>query len=78
MRLFTENNDVPQVTMMTLRHSFATACVRAGVNVASLSKWLGHTDPSVTLNKYVRPLMTDLHDDAKVIEKAMNLAAASY
>ena len=60
---FTSENDVPRVTLLSLRHSFATACIRAGINVASVSKWLGHSDVTTTLNRYVKPIKDDLRDD---------------
>lgn len=37
----------------TLRHTFATNCVNAGVDIKSLSEILGHSNVSVTLQKYV-------------------------
>lgn len=37
----------------TLRHTFATRCVEAGVDVKTLSEILGHSDVKTTLNKYV-------------------------
>ena len=36
-----------------LRHTFATRCVEAGVDVKTLSEILGHSDVKTTLNKYV-------------------------
>lgn len=36
-----------------LRHTFATNCVQIGMDVKSLSEVLGHSNVSVTLNKYV-------------------------
>ena len=69
MRKFVRKHDVPQVTILSLRHSFATSCVRAGINVVSVSKWLGHASVATTLNKYVRPLQQDLRTDvADVID----------
>ena len=41
----------------TLRHTFATRCVQAGVDVKTLSEILGHGDVSITLNTYVHPSM---------------------
>ncbi|MDR1015732.1 MAG: site-specific integrase [Coriobacteriales bacterium] len=72
---FREAHDVPRINMSTLRHSFATAAIRAGIDVASVSKWLGHTDVTTTLNRYVRPLLTDLKEDAKAIDRAYARAA---
>lgn len=37
----------------TLRHTFATRCIEAGVDVKSLSEILGHSNVSITLNTYV-------------------------
>ena len=36
-----------------LRHTFATKCVRVGMDVKSLSEILGHSNVSVTLGIYV-------------------------
>lgn len=36
-----------------LRHTFATRCVEAGVDIKSLSEVLGHASTSMTLNVYV-------------------------
>lgn len=36
-----------------LRHTFATRCVEAGVDVKSLSEMLGHASVNITLNRYV-------------------------
>jgi len=35
------------------RHTFATRCIEAGVDVKSLSEMLGHASVSITLNRYV-------------------------
>lgn len=40
-----------------LRHTFATRCIEAGVDVKSLSEILGHADASITLNTYVHSSM---------------------
>lgn len=37
----------------TLRHTFATRCIEAGVDVKTLSEILGHSDVKTTLSKYV-------------------------
>jgi integrase len=38
------------------RHSFASALVVAGYDVATLSEWIGHRQASTTLDRYVKPL----------------------
>lgn len=40
-----------------LRHTFATRCVEAGVDIKSLSEILGHSNVSITLNTYVHSSM---------------------
>lgn len=39
----------------TLRHTFATRCVEVGFDIKTLSELLGHSNTSITLNKYVHP-----------------------
>lgn len=70
LKRWREKNRMPDITLMSLRHSFATASILAGIEVSSVSKWLGHTNTSTTYNKYVRPLLSDLHEDVEVINKA--------
>lgn len=41
----------------TLRHTYATRCVEAGVDIRSLSEMLGHADITTTLRLYVHPSM---------------------
>lgn len=48
---------LPQINYHALRHTFATRCIEAGVDVKSLSEILGHGDVSVTLNTYVHSSM---------------------
>ncbi len=36
-----------------LRHTFATRCIRAGVDVKTLSELLGHSSARITLDRYV-------------------------
>ena len=40
-----------------LRHTFATQCVEADVDVKCLSEILGHSSVSITLDRYVHPTM---------------------
>ena len=35
---------LPRITQHGLRHYFATVCVESGVDVPTVSKWLGHSD----------------------------------
>lgn len=46
---------IPQATFHTLRHTFATRCMEMGVDAKCLSELLGHSNVSITLNRYVHP-----------------------
>ncbi len=67
---FRERNDVPKITMMSLRHSFATAAIRSGVSVELVSKMLGHITIITTYNRYVRPLQKYLNDAIAILDRA--------
>ena len=45
--------NIENANFHSLRHSFATRCVECDIDVKTLSELLGHSDVSVTLNKYV-------------------------
>ena len=48
---------VDDVNYHALRHTFATRCVEADVDIKSLSEILGHSNVSITLNTYVHSSM---------------------
>lgn len=50
-------SNVPRINYHALRHTFATRCIEAGVDVKSLSEILGHANVSITLNTYVHSSM---------------------
>ncbi|WP_052466672.1 tyrosine-type recombinase/integrase [Beduini massiliensis] len=41
------------INFHSLRHTYATKCVESGIEIKSLSEILGHSDISITLNRYV-------------------------
>ena len=45
--------NIDDATMHTLRHTFATRAIEAGVDVKSLSELLGHSGVQISLNRYV-------------------------
>lgn len=48
--------DFPHQRVYDLRHTFATICVKSGVDVATFSGWLGHSDGgTLALKNYVHP-----------------------
>lgn len=52
-----EQSGIPPINYHALRHTFATRCIEAGVDVKSLSEILGHSNVSITLNTYVHSSM---------------------
>ncbi len=48
-----ESCGLSPINYHALRHTFATRCIEAGVDVKTLSEILGHSNVSITLNTYV-------------------------
>ena len=46
---------IGKINYHILRHTFATNCVALGFDIKTLSEILGHSNVSITLNKYVHP-----------------------
>ena len=46
---------IKHINFHALRHTFATNCVEQGFDIKVLSRILGHSDVSITLNTYVHP-----------------------
>lgn len=44
---------LPPIKFHILRHTFATRCLTAGVDIKSLSEILGHSNADITLKRYV-------------------------
>lgn len=53
------------ITVHDLRHSFATRCYKAGVEIKTVSEILGHSSTAVTMNIYTH---SDFEDKAKGID----------
>lgn len=63
---------IPHVHYHALRHTFATRCMEAGVDMKSLSEMLGHSNVSITLNIYVHSSMEQKRTQ---LEKLMDSSA---
>lgn len=48
---------IPYINFHSLRHTFASRCVKVGFDVKSLSEILGHSSVGTTLNLYVHPTL---------------------
>ena len=47
-----KNLDIKDVTSHSLRHTFATRCIEAGMRAVALQRLMGHSNINVTLNTY--------------------------
>lgn len=71
-RQFDDGRPLPHITIFSMRHSFGTACIDAGIEVAKLAKWMGHSDVNTTYNRYVKPRLKDLKRDTALIDSAFD------
>ena len=77
-RLFlAENPQCPPVTIENMRHSFATAYLAAGGQIEVLSRILGHSNISTTINRYYRPDVELLRSDLQAISQNSRINAKS-
>lgn len=67
-----EECNVGSINYHALRHTFATRCIEAGVDVKSLSEILGHANVSITLNTYVH---SSIDMKRNQLEKMIQLSA---
>ncbi len=64
------NSDLPYVRLHDLRHSAASNLLHDGMTLVEIQKWLGHSQPSTTLNFYS-------HTDARSNQRIGEHIAAS-
>ena len=57
--------DLPSYGQHSLRHTFATRCIEAGVQPVVLKTWMGHTDIHITLDTYA-DVFNHLNDSSQV------------
>ena len=58
-------------TFHSLRHTFATNCINAGMDYKSLSRILGHSSINITLDLYVHPQLSSMREQLEVMEKCL-------
>ena len=54
-----------------LRHTAASIMLRNGIPLVEVSRYLGHSSPSITLNLYAHLLPGGLENTAKIIDKLL-------
>lgn len=58
-----DSHNLEYVSILNMRHSFATSCLNAGIDVTKVSKLLGHSNITITVNHYLRFKTNDLADE---------------
>jgi len=55
-RKFIRKNNLPPLTFHQIRHTNASLLIGQGIDIATVSKRLGHADKSITLRVYAHAL----------------------
>jgi len=71
---FVKRHDLPKSHLHTLRHTSATLLIAGGVDIATVSKRLGHASKTTTLNIYTHAIQSA---DAIAAEKLQNMLSPS-
>lgn len=67
---------IENVHFHTLRHTFATRCIEVGFDVKTLSEVLGHSNISITLDRYVHPNINLKRENMRRLKTADCFSAA--
>jgi len=64
-----EKTKLPKIRFHDLRHTAASLMINRGIPIIVVSKILGHSKPSVTLNIYAHCISNMQHEAAKIMEE---------
>ena len=65
--------NIADANFHTTRHTFATRCIEAGVDVKSLSEMLGHASVTITLNRYVHSSFDQKREGMNKLERYIGM-----
>lgn len=68
---FIERNDLPKITPHSLRHTFATLQITAGVDLRTLQSRTGHAQASTLLNTYSHVIKNAQSKAAAVLDEVL-------
>lgn len=74
---FLKRSGLPHVTLHSLRHTNATLMIAEGIDVCAVSKRLGHSSTSITLNVYAHALKSKDEAAAEALEKVLDFREKS-
>ena len=74
LKEFCERNNMRFCDIHSFRHAHASLLINAGVDVASVSADLGHTNSGTTLNIYTHEFEEALAKNSSIIEDALKLS----
>lgn len=64
---------IKRFSMHTLRHTYATRCIEAGMRPKTLQMLLGHSSINITMNLYVHVTEDEKKKEVEKIEKMLNV-----
>ena len=73
-----EENKLPMIHLHDLRHTSASILISEGLDLVTVSKRLGHSDPSVTMSIYAHAFEERDREAADALDKALNAIANYY
>ena len=65
--------NIDNANFHSTRHTFATRCIEAGVDIKSISEMLGHTSVNITLNRYVHSSFEQKREGMNKLEQYFGL-----
>ena len=68
-----EKIGIPNFSMHVLRHTFATRCIEAGMKPKTLQTILGHSNISITMNRYVHTTEEEKRKEMVRISEALKV-----
>lgn len=75
LKKFCRRNNLPFYGIHTFRHFVASALIHGGLDVTTVSRTLGHSKPTTTLNIYSHLFKNAQEESAEVMEKTLGFGA---
>lgn len=69
LKKFAKDYEIESFSLHSLRHTFATRCIEAGMKPKTLQKILGHSNISITMNLYVHVTDEERKNEMEKFEK---------